>query len=51
MGHGIAQTIAQKGIKVTAVESKPEALKAGMDRFDIYSSRQVFQCSYSWLIK
>lgn len=33
MGHGIAQTIAQKGIKVTAVESKPEALQAGMDRF------------------
>lgn len=32
MGHGIAQTIAQKGIKVVAVESKPEALKAGMDR-------------------
>jgi 3-hydroxyacyl-CoA dehydrogenase len=32
MGHGIAQTIAQKGIKVTAVESKPEALKTGMGR-------------------
>jgi len=32
MGHGIAQIIAQKGLKVTAVEAKPEALKAGMDR-------------------
>lgn len=32
MGHGIAQIIAQKGLKVTAVEVKPEALKAGMDR-------------------
>jgi 3-hydroxyacyl-CoA dehydrogenase len=32
MGHGIAQIIAQKGIKVTAVEAKQDALNSGMKR-------------------
>ncbi len=32
MGHGIAQVAAQSGFKVTAVETKKEALDAGMGR-------------------
>ncbi len=32
MGHGIAQVAAQSGFKVTAVESKKEALDVGMGR-------------------
>jgi hypothetical protein len=35
MGHGIAQIAAQNGFKVTAVETKKEALDVGMGRYHL----------------
>lgn len=37
MGHGIAQVAAQSGFQIVAVETKKEALDAGMARLDSLS--------------
>jgi 3-hydroxyacyl-CoA dehydrogenase len=38
MGHGIAQVAAQSGFQIVAVETKKEALDAGMGRYVANSS-------------